>query len=385
MSINQNFALSLAALLCMGCLACKQKAEEPKTLPPLAMQVVTVVQQDVPLYTEFVGQTFGLSDVEITSRVEGWITSMNYQEGGEVKKGQVLYTVDPLPYQNKLDQSRGNLAEARTMLEKARADLNRIRPLAEMKAVSQRELVAAEAQFGAAQARVQAVEANVRNAQLELGYTQIKAPISGTIGISKVRVGDYVNPIRSVLNTVSQINTIRVRFTLAENEMFRLYRLTKQKNNSSVNQDVEMILGDGSPYPMKGTINFTDRQVDPTTGALTFDASFPNPDKLLRPGQYVKVRLLTEQRSSAMLVPQRAISELQGQNQVFVVGDSNKVSMKLIQTGPKYGRYTVVESGLQPGEKVVLGGTAMLRNGSVIVPKPVDPTDSTALMVPENQ
>jgi membrane fusion protein (multidrug efflux system) len=271
------------------------------------------------------------------------------------------------------------------MLEKARADLNRIKPLADMKAVSQRELVAAEAQFGAAQARVQAVQAGVRNAELELGYTRIKAPISGVVGISKVRVGDYVNPIRSILNTVSQIGTIRVRFTMPENELFRLYRLTKQKNNSPVSKDVEMILGDGSPYPLRGSINFTDRTIDPTTGALTFDASFPNPDKLLRPGLYVKIRLLTEQRSNALLVPQRAITEMQGQNQVFVVGDSNKVSMKIVQTGPRYGRFTVVESGLVAGEKVVLGGTAMLRNGSVIVPKPVDPADTTALMTPENQ
>jgi membrane fusion protein (multidrug efflux system) len=364
--------------------SCKNNSVTPQqALPTIDVQVFPVAKKDVPLYSEFVGQTFGQSDVEITSRVEGWVTSMNYQEGGEVTKGQVLYTIDPLPYQNKLDQSKGGLAEARTLLEKARADLARIEPLAEMKAVSQRELVSAQAQFGAAQARVQAAQAAVRNAELEVGYTQIKAPISGVVGISKVRVGDLVNPIRSVLNTVSQVNTIRVRFTLSENDMLRLYRLSKEKKNTSFNREAELILSDGSLFPEKGTINFADRQVDPSTGALTIDASFPNPDKFLRPGQYVKVRLLTERRAEALLVPQRAISELQGQNQVFVVGDSNKVSTKLIQTGPRYGRLIVVESGLQPGEQVVLGGTAMMRNGMKVNPKPVDLSDTTALAIPE--
>jgi membrane fusion protein (multidrug efflux system) len=380
--VRNLFALALTSFL-FG--ACNNTDKNPQqVMPTLDVQVFPVARQDVPLYTEFVGQTFGLSDVEITSRVEGWVTSMNYKEGGEVKLGQVLYTIDPLPYQNKLDQSRGGLAEARTMLEKARADLSRIEPLADMKAVSQRELVSAKAQYGAAEARVQASQAAVRNAELEVGYTRIKAPISGVIGISKVRVGDYVNPIRSVLNTVSQVSTIRVRFTLAENDLLRLYRLTKEQNNSTVNPNVDMILSDGSVFPQKGTINFTDRQVDPATGALTFDASFPNPDKFLRPGQYVKVRLLTEKRSAAMIVPQRAISEMQGQNQVFVVGDSNKVFMKMIQTGPRFGRFTVVESGLEPGNQVILGGTAMIRNGMKVNPKIVSLADTASLAIPEN-
>jgi membrane fusion protein (multidrug efflux system) len=364
--------------------SCGDKKEEPKAAPPLEVQVVTAASQNVPLYSEFVGQTFGQSDVEITSRVDGWVQSMNYLEGGEVKAGQLLYTIDPLPFQNKLDQARGGLAEAKTLLEKARADLARIEPLAAINAVSQRELVSAKAQYGAAQGRVQSAEASVRNADIELGYTRIKAPISGTIGISKVRVGDYVGASRVILNTVSQINIIRARFTMAENDLFKLYRLGKQSGKGPMNREVEMVLSDGSVFPQKGVINFADRQVDPTTGALTFDASFPNPDKMLRPGLYVKVRLLLEKRDSALLIPQKAIGELQGQKQVFVVGDSNKVVMKLIQTGPKFGRYTIVESGLAPGEKVVIGGTALLRNGMVVVPKLLNLSDSSALDIPEN-
>ena len=364
--------------------SCSEKKEEQKALPPLEVQVMPASTQDVSLYSDYVGQTFGESDVEITSRVDGWVESLNYQEGGDVKAGQLLYTIDELPFQNKLDQARGGLAEAKTLLEKARADLARIEPLAAMNAVSQRELVAAQAQFGAAQGRVQSAEAAVRNANIELGYTRIKAPISGMIGISKVRVGDYVGASRVILNTISQVRTVRARFTMAENDLFRLYRMNKAKGSTTLNRDVEMILSDGSVFPQKGVINFADRQVDPTTGALTIDATFPNPDRMLRPGLYVKVRLLIEKRDSALLIPQKAIAELQGQKQVFVIGDSNKVNMKLIQTGPKYGRYTIVESGLVPGEKVIIGGTALLRNGMVVVPKALDTKDSTALDITEN-
>ena len=378
----------LPIAICAALFSCKQKESAPTVLPPIPMQVYAVQEQQVPLYTEYVGQTFGQSDVEITSRVDGWITSMNYQEGGQVKAGQVLYTVDALPYQNKVDQQRGQLAEARTMLEKAKADLNRIEPLAAMNAVSQRELVAARAQYGAAQGRLQSAEAAVRNAQLELSYTQIKSPLTGVIGLSKVRVGDYVGQLRSVLNTVSQIGKVKARFTMSENDLFRMYRLAKESNNHQnkigLHRDVEMILSDGNAYPLRGEINLADRQVDPATGALTFEATFPNPDLLLRPGLYVKVRVLSEERDKAMLIPQKAIAELQGQKSVYVVGDSNKVMMKLIKTGPRYGRYTIVESGLAPGEKVVLGGTALLRNGIGVIPKPIDPKDSTALDIIEN-
>jgi membrane fusion protein (multidrug efflux system) len=373
--------LGIAAFL----FACGEKKEEVKAGPPLQVQVYSAASEDVPLFADYVGQTFGQSDVEITSRVEGWVTSMDYQEGSMVKAGQLLYTIDPLPFQNKLDQSKGSLAEARTMLEKARADLARIEPLAAINAVSQRELVSAKAQFGAAQGRVQSAEAAVRNSEIELGYTRIKSPIAGMIGISKVRVGDFVGGSRSILNTVSQIGIIRARFTMAENDLFRLYRLVKEQNKTGgLNREVEMILSDGSVFPQKGVINFTDRQVDPTTGALTFDATFKNTDGMLRPGMYVKIRLLTENRTQAVLIPQKSISEIQGQKQVYVVGDSNKVKLKLIKTGPMHGRYTIVESGLEPGEKVIIAGTAMLRNGMVVVPKMMDPKDSTALDITEN-
>jgi membrane fusion protein (multidrug efflux system) len=374
-----------AAFGCLLAIGCKEKEKPVTEIPPVKMQVVPVVREDVPIYTEFVGQTFGQSDVEIMPRVEGWIQAMHYKEGGEVKQGQVLYSIDPLPYQNKLDQARGNLAESRTLMEKAKADLSRIEPLAEMKAVSQRELVASKAQYGAAQARVQSMEALVRNAQLELGYTKVKAPISGTIGISNVRVGDFVGGSRVVLNTVSQIQTVRVRFTMSETEFLRLYRITKQQGNASLNPQAQLILSDGNLYARQGTVNLVDRQVDPATGALTFEASFTNEDKILRPGQYVKVRLLTESKPGSLLIPQRAVAELQGQNQVFVVGDSNKVQMKLIQTGARYGRYVIVEGGLTEGEQIVLGGTQLLRNGMRVIPQKVDPSDSTALAIPQNQ
>jgi membrane fusion protein, multidrug efflux system len=383
MRIKSYGILSLALLTIAT--GCKQKTEVQAPPPPMEVQVYPVQKQDVPIYAEFVGQTYGQADVEITSRVEGWVLSLDYKEGGEVKEGQLLYTLDALPFQNKVDQAKGQLAEARTLLEKAKADLDRIEPLAAMNAVSQRELVAARALYGASQGRVQSAEAAVRNSEIELSYTRIKAPISGVIGISKVRVGDYVGQLRSLLNTVSQIKTVKARFTMSENEVFRLYRLAKQVDGkANLNRDVEMLLSDGTLYKHRGMINFADRQVDPTTGALTFEASFPNPEGILRPGAYVKIRMLTEQRKDALLIPQKAIGELQGQQQVFVIGDSNKVTMKLIKTGPKTGRYTIVESGLNNNDQVVLGGTALLRNGMVVIPKPVNPKDSSVLDISEN-
>ncbi len=240
-------------------------------------------EQNVRLESEYTGQTFGQSDIQINPRVDGVIESLNFKEGSIVSKGQLLYTIDPLPYQAKVNQAEGVLAESKAKLAKAKSDLDMIEPLAKMNAVSQRELAYARSAFNAANAQIKASEASLENARIELGYCRITAPISGLIGISKVRVGDYVRPgAISVLNTISDLGDVRVRFTISEQEFLRIFREINKKDSNlkGVGQSISLKLSDGSIYPQKGKVSFADRQIDPTTGAITFEAAFPNPDKL---------------------------------------------------------------------------------------------------------
>lgn len=240
-------------------------------------------EQNVRLESEYTGQTFGQSDIQINPRVDGVIESLNFKEGSIVSKGQLLYTIDPLPYQAKVNQAEGVLAESKAKLAKAKSDLDMIEPLEKMNAVSQRELAYARSAFNAANAQIKASEASLENARIELGYCRITAPISGLIGISKVRVGDYVRPgAISVLNTISDLGDVRVRFTISEQEFLRIFREINKKDSNlkGVGQSISLKLSDGSIYPQKGKVSFADRQIDPTTGAITFEAAFPNPDKL---------------------------------------------------------------------------------------------------------
>ena len=338
---------------------------------PLEVPVVQVMQQNVALESEYTGQTYGDSDVEIRTRVEGWVLRMNFTEGSMVKKGQLLYSIDPLPYKNKVDEAAAALANANSTLIKAKNDLDRIEPLAAIGAVSQRELVAARASYESSQALVESSKASLDNAKIELGYCSVVAPISGMIGISTVKVGDYVSPGPQFnINTVSGIDNIRVRFTISETEYLRIARLMQEMGIKigQGGENVKMILADGSHYPLKGRMNFADRQIDPSTGAMTLEAQFKNTDNILRPGQYVKLKLVTEYRNNALLIPQRAVSEMQGLYQVFTVGDSNKLDLKLISLGPRYNMSYLVEKGLKEGDRIVIGGTQLLRAGSVINP-----------------
>jgi membrane fusion protein (multidrug efflux system) len=350
--------------------SCKGKKETvaPK---PMEVPVVQVMQQDVNLESEYTGQTYGQSDVEIRSRVEGWVMSMTFKEGSMVEKGQVLYTIDPLPYKNAVDGAAAALADANGLMIKAKNDLDRIEPLAKIGAISQRELVSAQASYTSSKAMVESSEASLRNAKIELGYCSVIAPISGMIGISKFRVGDYVSKGPAfVMNTVSSLDNIRVRFTISEKEYLRITRLMQSMGAriGSKEDNVKMNLADGTAYPLKGKLNFADRQVDPSTGALTLEAQFNNTDNILRPGQYVKLKIITDLRNKALLIPQRAVNEMQGLFQVFTVADSNKLIIKLIKIGPQYNMSYIVEEGLTPGDRIVVGGTQMLRSGSVITP-----------------
>ncbi|MBA4317133.1 MAG: efflux RND transporter periplasmic adaptor subunit [Flavobacterium sp.] len=360
----------LATLLIFMMPSCKKEAATEAK--PLEISVTEVLQQDVRLESEYTGQTFGQSDIQINPRVDGVIESLNFKEGSIVSRGQLLYTIDPLPYQAKVNAAEGALAEGEARLAKTKSDYDMMVPLAKMNAVSQRELIAAKSAYNASVASISASKASLQNAKLELGYCRILAPISGLIGISKVRVGDYVRPGSvSVLNTVSDLGDVRVRFTMSEQEYLRIFRELSKKDSGlkGAGQSVSLKLSDGSMYPQTGKVSFADRQVDPTTGAMTFEAAFPNPDKLLRPGQYVKIGVVTDVRKDALIIPQRSVIEMQGIYQVYVLGDSSKVHMQIVKTGPSYKDGYVIEDGLKSGDKIAFGGTSLLKNGSVITPK----------------
>lgn len=365
------FLLALPIVLMFP--SCGEKAVQ--VAAPLEVPVTGVLQQDVRLESEYTGQTYGQSDIQINPRVDGVILSLNFKEGTLVTKGQLLYTIDPLPFKAKVSEAEGKLAEAQADLAKAKSDLDMIEPLAKINAVSQRELVAAKAAYEAANAKIKAAEATLENAKIQLGYCRILAPISGLIGISKVRVGDYVQPgPMSVINTISDLGDMRVRFTLSEQEYLRIYKEVTSENSQlkGAGKSIKLQLSDGTIYPHIGQLSFADRQIDPLTGAITFEAAFPNPDKLLRPGQYVKVMVVTDVRPAALVIPQRAVIEMQGIYQVYVLGDSNKVQLQIIKAGPTFQDAYVVEGGLKAGDKIAFGGTQLLRNGTVINPKMVD-------------
>ncbi|MCU0364036.1 MAG: efflux RND transporter periplasmic adaptor subunit, partial [Bacteroidales bacterium] len=257
--------LAISAVIAVSC----NGKKEVQTAAPIEVPVVRVMQQNILLESEYAGQTYGESDVEIRARVEGWVTGMPFREGSMVTKGQILYTIDDLPYRNNVDKASAALAEAQTAFIKAENDLGRIEPLAKIGAVSQRELVAAQASFSSAKAMVESSEAALRNSKIELGYCSVTAPISGIIGISKVKVGDFVSRGPGmVINTISSVDMIRVRFTMSEKEYLRISRLLNELNvKIGQNKDnVKMVLADGTEYPGMGTLNFGDRDVDPSTG-----------------------------------------------------------------------------------------------------------------------
>lgn len=372
--MSKSFSFITAFYVLLFLWGCGEK-KAVQVATPLEVSVTPVLQQDVRLESEYTGQTYGQSDIQINPRVDGVILSLNFKEGNLVTKGQLLYTIDPLPFKAKVSEAEAKLAESQADLAKAKSDIDMIEPLAKINAVSQRELVAAKATYEAAKAKITASEASVDNAKIQLGYCRITAPISGLIGISKVRVGDYVRPgPASVLNTISDLGDMRVRFTLSEQEYLRIYKEVTSENSQlkGTGKSIKLQLSDGSEYPHIGQLSFADRQIDPLTGAITFEAAFPNPEKLLRPGQYVKVLVVTDVRPGALVIPQRAVIEMQGIYQVYVLGDSSKVHLQIIQTGPSFQDAYVVEDGLKPGEKIAFGGTNQLRNGTVISPKVVD-------------
>ena len=376
----------LAAFVLLSLSACKEEAAPEAR--PVEVPVVKVIQRDTPITAERVGQIYGAQDTEIRARVAGFLQGMHFKEGSNVRKGDLLYTIDPSEQQAQVAHAEADLASAKTRHVKAVADVNRYRPLAEMKAVSQADLDAAVAEEGASQGQVEAAEASLRLSKINLGYTRITSPIDGLIGMTQAKIGDYVgqypNPI--VLNTVSNVSSVLARFAITERDYLDLMRKfgpPHEGGESRLRHDnIELLLADGSVYPHKGSLDFANRQIDPSTGTLQLQATFPNPDAILRPGQYARVRVIIDVRKGALLVPQRAVQELQGQQMVTIVGADGAAATRTIQTGPRIGALVVVDSGLQPDDRIVLAGAQKIRPGAKIVAKEVSAEEAAPESAP---
>lgn len=370
--VKRFILTSLASSLLF--ISCEEKATPQQ--PLLSLPVMEVKAEDVPLYTTFVGQTFGFKDISIRARVDGVLEGMYFREGTFVEKGKLLYTIDRQPLLAKEAASLSMLAQARTMLAKAESDLNRIRPLAANNAVSQRDLDGAVAQYDAAIANVEASEANLRATRLELGYARISAPISGIIGRSIPKTGDYVgrdpNPV--ILNTISQVDTIIVRFFLSENEYLHLSQRTESEDyrKAFTVEGIRLYLSNDEEFDQKGVLDFIDRSIDPNTGTILLQASFPNPDERLRPGQFARIKMLYDYEANSIKIPKRAVRELQTMYQVYVLDENNLIENRLIQVSNTVDQSFLVKSGLEVGDRILVEGLEKVRPGMPINPIPYD-------------
>lgn len=383
-------AALVAGLLCAGGLltvACGEKKEAPPPPPPEVL-VTQVVRRDVPVTTELVGQTKGFQDVDVRARVEGFLEAVSFNEGTLVHKGDVLYRIDPKPLEATLANAKADLATARARLEKTQNDVKRLRPLAEKQAVSAQELDNAVAFDEAARAQVAAQQASVDKASLDLGYTNVVSPIDGLAGTTQVKAGSLVGRSEStLLTTVSQLDPILFRAGISEAEYLRVARraeeLRKERGGQKV--PVELILADGTVHPQQGTLDVIERAIDPTTGTLTLQFKFPNPGGIIRPGQYGRARFIMESRKNAILVPERAVQELQNLFSVAVVGADNKIAFRTVTMGPRTNGLWVVEKGLTGDERVVVAGLQRVRDGMVVSAKPAPPEPEGTAAAPAGE
>jgi membrane fusion protein (multidrug efflux system) len=370
----KTIKLILPCILFLLFFSCSKKEEKQAQAPPPQVIVVVTQAKDVPIYQDFVGQIYGFKDIAIRARVEGFLEGIHFEEGSRIEKGALLYTLESQPFEAEVAAKMSRVAEANTMLAKAKSDLDRIEPLAKEKAVSESDLDSAVAQYEASIESVKAAEANLRASNIQLGYTKIYSPISGIIGKTKAKVGDFVgrspNPV--ILNTISRIDTVLVEFFITETQYLQLARQYSSKVESAARkprkESLELILADGSLYDHKGKSEFVDRNVDPTTGAILVQASFPNPKELLRPGQFAKIKALVDVVKGGILIPQRCVVELQGLYSVYVVGDDDKVQTRSVKVGPKIKQFWLITEGLKPAEHIVYEGLQRLKDGIVVKP-----------------
>ena len=441
LAISMSFGASVlivAGLFVFG----RSNAPAQTSPPPLTVEVVEVVQKDVPLYSEWIGTTEGLVNAEIKAQVSGYLLRQNYKEGSVVRKGELLFEIDPRPFQAALDQANGQVAQYEGQIEQAlsqvttaeaqieradsqlsqaqadvahaeadqvktQLDVNKYRPLAEQRAVTQRDYdnavqanVAAQAEVESAKAGFKAARAQlaqakgqlsvakagvatakgqlenakaaVKTASLNLEFTRLTSPVDGIAGIAQAQVGNLVSSASPPLTTVSTLDPIKVYFTLSEQEYLNYARRTIQSDEPGdiSRLQLELILADGTTYPQPGRFQFADREVDQKTGAIRLAGLFPNPGNVLRPGLYGRVRAVTKLKEAALVIPQRAVTELQGTYQVAVVGSDKKISFRTIKPGERTGSMWVIDDGLKTGETIVAEGTLKVRPGMVVNTKP---------------
>jgi membrane fusion protein, multidrug efflux system len=366
-----------------------QKSQKPTTPPP-DVEVVEVLQKDVPIWKEWIGTLDGLWNAQIRPQVTGYLVRQTYTDGAFVKKDQLLFEIDPRTFQAAVDQYKGQLANAEGLLASAQAnqvktqnDVNRYAPLAKEQAIPQQDLdtaiqvnLGAKAQVDAAKAQIEAAKGQLASAQLNLGFTRVLSLIDGVAGIAQGQLGDLVTP-STLLTTVSTVDPIKVYFPVSEREYLDYVKANPDAVKRAAQESklpLQLILADGSVYPHPGHVSFADRQVDVKTGTLRIQGLFPNPGNVLRPGQYGRVRAITTTRKGALLVPQKAVSELQGNYQVAVVGSDNKVQIRPVKVGEQVGTEWIIEQGLKPGERVVAEGVQKVRGGLTVNPKPLTTT-----------
>jgi RND family efflux transporter MFP subunit len=404
-------------------IGCSKNPQAANPSEPLAVEVVQVEQKDVPIYTEWIGTLDGLVDADIKAQVSGYLMKQDYAEGSFVNKGQLLFEIDPRPFQAVVDQGEGQLAQANGQLAQAKAQLtqaeaqlavveaNQVRsqldedryaPLAKQQAITQQDMdnatqnnVAAKAQVQAARAQietaraqivgataaVQAVTATVETAKLNLSFTRLISPIEGLAGMAQQQVGALVSPASGPVTTVSTVNPIKVYFTASEQEYLdfhRRYATPSTLDAARKGLRLELILTDGTVYPHVGAYSFADREVNQGTGAIRIAGLFPNPDSLLRPGEYGRVRTSIRTKEGALLIPQRAVTELQGTYQVAVVDSDNKIIIRNVKPSDRVGAQWIIDAGLKPGERVVAEGVQKVRAGMPVVPKPYTAPAETA-------
>ena len=368
--------LILAVLIAgIGLVGCTEEKKTTAPPPPPEVEVAEVIQKDVPVYSEWVASMDGMVNATILAQVQGYLIRQNYKEGDLVKKGAMLFEIDPRPFQAAVDEARAVMAKHQAVLQTAQANLKRILPLAAANAVSQRDKDNAIGSVQSSEAQVLEAQAQVRKAELDLGFTKISSPIDGIAGAAKAQMGDLVGtPQARELTTVSTVNPIKVYVPISEREYLQSVEKSKQEQKPDAEKTTfELILADGSTWPQKGTFSFADRQVDPQTGTIKVAILFPNTDNTLRPGQFAKVRALMGTAKGALLVPQRAVGELQGSYQVAVVAADNTVLIRGVTVGERIGNLWVIREGLKAGDRVVAEGTQKAGNGVKVTPKPYTP------------
>ncbi len=359
-------------MVCMLVVIVMPGCGKEKAAPQVAVvEVADVVQKDVPIFAEWVGTLDGMVNATIRAQVQGYLIKQNYKEGDPVKKDQVLFEIDPRTFQATLDQAKGELGRTEARWNQTKANLARIKPLAAQNAVSQKDLDDAIAAEQSAQASVQSAKATYDKAALDLGFTKITSPIAGISGIAKAQIGNLLGPGQiEELTTVSTVNPIKAYVAVSEQEYMNAQEARKKQAGRV---PLELILADGSIFPQKGEFAFADRQIDVRTGTIRVATTFSNPNNLLRPGQFARIRAQMGLKKNALLVPQRAVTEVQGRYLVAVVGADNKIAIKQVKATDRYGQLWVIDEGLQFGDKLVAEGIQKVKDGMAVSPKPFEP------------